>query len=169
MKTKKMQVAVSVMVFLLAPFFVVSAGAETAEGAGAMDLVGMLISQLGVTEPQAKGGAGSLFDMAKGALPESDWTQVASAIPGVKDLIGAAPAVSEATAEKSDKLSGLTGGLGAVTKAVESANTFAAVNDQFKQLGLNTDRVSQFVPVILSFTESTGGEQVMNILKSVWK
>lgn len=166
MKTRKMKIAVSVLVLLLVPFF---SGSVFAEATGAMDLVGMLTSQLGVTEPQAKGGAGSLFDMAKGALPESDWTQVASAIPGVKDLIGAAPAVSQSTSEKSNKLAGLAGGLGAVTKAVDNANKFAAVNDQFKQLGLNTDMVSQFVPLILSFTESAGGEQVMNILKSVWK
>ena len=166
MKTRKMTIAVSVLVFLLVPFF---SGSVFAETTGAMDLVSMLTSQLGVTEPQAKGGAGSLFDMAKGMLPESDWTQVASAIPGVKELIGAAPAVSESTSKKSDKLAGLAGGLGAVTQAVESANKFAAVTDQFKQLGLNSEMVSQFVPVILSFTESAGGEQVMNILKSVWQ
>jgi len=166
MKTKKMKIAGSVLVFLLAPFFI---GGVFAETTGVMDLVTMLTGQLGVTEPQAAGGAGSLFDMAKGALSESDWTQVASAIPGVSDLISAAPAVSQSTAEKSDKLSGLAGGLGAVTKAVDSAGNFAAVNDQFKQLGLSTEMVSQFVPVILSFAESAGGEQVMNILKSVWQ
>ncbi|MEZ4550852.1 MAG: DUF2780 domain-containing protein [Desulfobacterales bacterium] len=52
---------------------------------------------------------------------------------------------------------------------MEGANKFAAVTDQFKQLGLNSEMVSQFVPVILSFTESAGGAQVMNILKSVWQ
>ncbi|MEZ4577161.1 MAG: DUF2780 domain-containing protein [Desulfobacterales bacterium] len=63
----------------------------------------------------------------------------------------------------------MAGGLGAVITQAVSANKFAAVTDQFKQLGLNSEMVSQFVPVILSFTESAGGAQVMNILKSVWQ
>lgn len=146
-----------------------AAPTQAAVGTGAMDLVGMLTGQLGVTEPQATGGAGSLFAMAKGMLSESDYGQVATAIPGIGDLIKAAPAVSESTAKQSDKMSGLTQGLGSITKAVDSAGKYAAVYDQFKQLGLNTDMVSQFVPVILQFAESSGGETVMNILKSVWQ
>lgn len=142
---------------------------EPSAGAGAMDLVGMLTSQLGVTETQATGGAGSLFSMAKGLLSESDYGQVVTAIPGIGELISAAPAVSESTAKKSDKMAGLTQGMGSLTKAVDSAGKYAAVYDQFKQLGLKKDMVSQFVPVILEFTESSGGETVMNILKSVWQ
>ena len=64
-------------------------------------------------------------------------------------------------------MAGLTQGLGSLTKAVDSAGKYAAVYDQFKQLGLNTDMVSQFVPVILDFAKSSGGETVANILKSV--
>jgi len=41
----------------------VSTGAGRAQTSG---LVGMLTSQLGVTEQQASGGAGSLFNFAKG-------------------------------------------------------------------------------------------------------
>ncbi|MBC2717281.1 MAG: DUF2780 domain-containing protein [Desulfobacteraceae bacterium] len=166
MKTKKITILIAVFSFLLMFF---SAGIVCAETSGTMDLVKMLTSQLGVTEPQAAGGAGSLFDMAKGMLSETDYGQVAGAIPGIGDLIKAAPAVSESTADASDTMAGLAGGMGSITKAVDSANKFAAVNDQFKQLGLNADMVSQFIPVLLSFANSTGGESVMNILKSVWQ
>ena len=181
MKTKKRPVLIAVFSCLLMLF---SAGivwaeiSETlttletlapAETSGTMDLVKMLTSQLGVTEPQATGGAGALFGMAKEALSENDYGQVAGAIPGIGDLINAAPAVSESTSDVSDKIGGFAGGLGSVTKAVDSANKFAAVNDQFKQLGLDAGMVSQFVPVLLSFADSAGGESVMNILKSVWQ
>lgn len=166
MKTKKLSVLVALFSFLLMSF---SAGIVCAETSGTMDLVKMLTSQLGVTEPQATGGAGALFDMAKGALSETDYGQVASAIPGIGDLIKAAPAVSESTTGTSDKIGGLATGLGSITKAVDSANTFAAVNDQFKQLGLDADMVSQFIPVLLSFANSAGGESVMKILQSVWQ
>jgi len=166
MKTKKITVLIAVFSFLVMSF---SAGMVGAETSGTMDLVNMLTSQLGVTEPQATGGAGALFGMAKGALSETDYGQVAGAIPGIEGLINTAPAVSESTSDVSGKIGGLAGGLGSITKAVDSANTFAAVNDQFKQLGLDAGMVSQFIPVLLSFADSAGGESVMNILKSVWQ
>lgn len=189
MKTKKMFVLVALFSFLLMSFSTGIVCAETTStmgtiaaavsgepattepsmASGTMDLVKMLTSQLGVTEPQASGGAGALFDMAKGALSETDYGQVTSAIPGIGDLIKSAPAVSKSTSDTSNKLGGLAGGLGSLTKAVDSANTFAAVTDQFKQLGLDAGMVSQFVPVLLSFANSAGGESVMNILKSVWQ
>jgi hypothetical protein len=166
MITKKMSVLVALFSFLLVSF---SSGIVCAETSTTMDLVKMLTSQLGVTEPQAIGGAGALFDMAKGALSETEYGQVTSAIPGIGDLIASAPPVSKSTSGTSSAIGGLAGGLGALTKAVDSANTFAAVTDQFKQLGLNADMVSQFIPVLLSFANSAGGESVMKILQSVWQ
>jgi len=166
MKTKKIAVLIAVFSFLLMSF---SAGMVCAETSGTMGLVKLLTDQLGVTEPQATGGAGALFGMAKGALSETDYGQVAAAIPGIGDMIKSAPAVSKSTSDISGKIGGLAGGLGAVTKAVDSANKFAAVNDQFKQLGLDAGMVAQFIPVLLSFANSAGGEKVMNILKSVWQ
>lgn len=184
MKNNKISFLIAVFSFLMLSFFAGSVCAETSdvtEAAAAaaldasagtsstMDLVSMLTSQLGVTETQASGGAGALFGMAKGALSETDYGTVASAIPGIGDLINAAPAVSKSTSGVSSKMTGLTSGLGSLTKAVDSANKFAAVNDQFKQLGLDAGMVSQFVPILLSFANSAGGETVMNILKSVWQ
>ncbi|MEZ4577160.1 MAG: hypothetical protein R2875_03870 [Desulfobacterales bacterium] len=89
MKTRKMTIAVSVLVFL-APF---SVAVFLRKPLGAMDLVSMLTSQL-VTEPQAKGGAGSLFDMAKGMLPGrlDGWHPFRAC-----KSLSAAPAVSEST------------------------------------------------------------------------
>ncbi len=145
--------------------------AETSEMGltGAMGLVKTLTGQLDVTEKQATGGAGALFNMARGLLPETEYGQVAGAIPGIGDLIKAAPDISKASAQASDKISGLTRGLGAVTSAVDNAQKYTAVYEQFKALGLDTEMVSKFVPVILSFVQSTGGEAVVNILKSVWE
>jgi len=178
MKTKiKTITAVMMMAaFLGMTLFSGFAGAKTSEAvktvdsasAGAMNLVKMLTSQLDVTEKQATGGAGSLFGMAKELLPKTDYSKVAGAIPGIGDLIKSAPAVSKTTADSSDKLVDLTQGLGAITEAVGKAGKYAAVYDQFKKLGLDMNMVSKFVPVILSFAESAGGETVMKILKSVW-
>lgn len=166
MKMKKLTVLIAVFSFLS---MCCPVGNVCAETSATMDLVQMLTGQLGVTEPQATGGAGALFGMAQKMLSEKDYTQVAAAIPNIGDLIKAAPAVSESTTDVSRKVSGLAGGLGSITEAVDNANKFAAVYDQFEQLGLNADMVSQFIPILLSFAESAGGETVMNMLKSVWE
>lgn len=162
MKMKQLMVFIVLCLFLLIPSF---AGSVCSETLGIKDLINVLTNNMGVTESQAAGGAGALFDMAKGALSATDYGQVDGAIPGIESLIKAAPAVSTSTSDVSSKI----GGLGSITKTVESANKFAAVNDQFKQLGLDAGMVAKFIPVLLSFADSAGGESVMNILKSVWE
>ena len=57
-----------------------------------MELIQQLVSSLGVNEDQAKGGAGLLFNLAKDKLGSGDFQQLTNAIPGVQDLLGAAPA-----------------------------------------------------------------------------
>ena len=146
-----------------------AAGFAHAAGGGAMELVGLLTSQLGVTEKQATGGAGSLFQAAKNSLSTEDYSQVSEAVAGIDSLVEAAPAVSESTGGISKKVSGVTKGLGSLTKTAQSVNQMAAVKDQFSQLGLDTDMVSRFVPVILDYAKSQGGQTVMNLLKGVWQ
>ncbi len=45
--------------------------------AQAQDLVGMLVSQLGVTSEQATGGAGAIFNLAKERLAPDQFSQIA--------------------------------------------------------------------------------------------
>jgi len=65
-------------------------GVSTASAA-ASELVGALTQQLGVTEQQATGGAGALFGLAKAKLSPDNFSQVASAVPGMEGLLQAAP------------------------------------------------------------------------------
>ena len=55
------------------------------------DLVGLLTQQLGVSEPQAAGGAGALFNYVKQQLSPADFGTVSSALPEVDGLVSAAP------------------------------------------------------------------------------
>lgn len=128
-----------------------------------MELIQQLTQSLGVDEGQAKGGAGLIFKMAQEQLGDGDFAQVANAIPGISNLIGEAPAEGKGLAGAIGGLAGALGGGGG-----QVAN-IAALAGGFSQLGLNPAMVSKFVPVILSFTKSQGGEQVMNILAGVLK
>jgi hypothetical protein len=139
------------------------------ESSGIMDLVGLLSNQLKVTEDQATGGAGSLFKVAKETMSETDYGKVAEALPGIGSLIESAPKISESAAGLSEKLGGAVQGISALSKAEENVNKLAAVSDQFSQLGLDKGMVSQFIPIILNYANSKGGETIMNLLKGVWQ
>jgi len=54
--------------------------------ADVMKLIPLLTKNLGVTEPQAKGGAGAIFDYVKQKVSAEDFAKVSSALPGVDSL-----------------------------------------------------------------------------------
>ncbi|MBE9048037.1 DUF2780 domain-containing protein [Pleurocapsales cyanobacterium LEGE 10410] len=129
-----------------------------------MELIQQLTQSLQVDETQAKGGAGLIFKMAKEQLADGDFAQVASAVPAVNNLIGEAPSGGKGIA---GAIGGLAGAMGGGSGG-QLAN-MAALAGGFGQLGLNPGMASKFVPIILSFVQSQGGDQVKNILASVLK
>ncbi len=125
------------------------------------ELIGMLTSQLGVQENQAKGGAGVLFQFAQQQLG-GDFSKVADALPGVSELMGAAPQAS-------------TGGLGAMAGAAMSAfggsdkaAGLMAMASQFQELDLDMETVMKFAPVVMSFAKSQGGDVVSGLLEKAF-
>lgn len=133
-----------------------AAAGMPAEGfpAGAADLVSMLTQNLGVTPQQAQGGAGAIFDYAKGKLSAGDFSKVAAAVPGMDSLLGAAPAAGGAASSLA-KLPAGAGSLGGMSSLAEP----------FSKLGMSPDMVGKFVPEILSYVKTSGGDAVMKILQ----
>jgi hypothetical protein len=121
-----------------------------------MELIDQLTKNLGVSQDQAKGGAGLIFKQAKEKLSGEDYSKVASAVPGVDSLIGAAP-------------SGGGGMLGGVTKMFGGGGGLAGLAGGFSKLGLDAGMIGKFVPVILSFVQSKGGDGVKAILEKALK
>ena len=119
-------------------------------------LIGSLVDTLGVSEEQATGGAGAIFKEAKNNMSPGDYSQVLNAVPGIDSLISKAPQVGGLAGKASSLLGGSTG----------SAAGMAGLADSFSKLGLSPDMVSQFVPVILDFVQSEGGQQAMTLLKN---
>lgn len=129
-----------------------------------MELIQQLTQNLQVDESQAKGGAGLIFKMAKDQLGDGDFAQVASAIPGVNNLIGEAPSGGKGIAGAIGGLAGAVGG-----GSGGQLSNMAALAGGFSQLGLNPGMASKFIPIILSFTQSKGGDGVKSILAGVLK
>jgi hypothetical protein len=127
-----------------------------------MELLQSLTSQLGITEEQAKGGSGLLFKMAKEKLSSDEFSQIAKAIPGVDTLISSAPTSG-----------GLAGALGGLTSSLGGGagqlGNLASLAGGFKSLNLDSGLAGQFIPIILSFVQSKGGDMVKNILEKAFK
>jgi hypothetical protein len=91
-------------------------------------LVGQLTKQLSITRPQARGGAGALFALAKSRLSADEFGKVSAAVPGMKGLLKAAPAPAEHS-ELSTLESSLPGNIGRTAEVAEA----------FHQLGLSPE------------------------------
>lgn len=127
-----------------------------------MELIQQLTQGLGIKEEQAQGGAGLIFKMAQEKLGDGEFAQVANAVPGISNLIGAAPTGGGGLA---GAIGGLTGAMGATGNIAN----IAALAGGFGQLGLNPGMASKFVPIILSFVQNKGGDGVKDILAGILK
>jgi hypothetical protein len=132
-----------------------------------MELIQQLIGNLGINEGQAKGGAGLLFNLAKEKLDAGEFQQIANAVPGMTDLLKAAP----------ESGGGMMGALGSMASAfggglggkMEGLGNLANLAGGFSQLGLGTDMIGKFIPVVVSFVQSQGGDSLKGLLEKVLK
>lgn len=127
-----------------------------------MELIQQLTQGLGVNEEQAQGGAGLIFKMAQEKLGDGEFARVASAVPGVSNLIGAAP-------QGGGGIAGAIGGLTGAMGASGNVANMASLAGGFSQLGLNPGMATKFVPIILSFVQNKGGNGVKDMLAGVLK
>ncbi len=129
-----------------------------------MELVQMLTNNLGVNEDQAKGGAGMLFNMAKEQLGAGDFQQIADKVPGIGDLMSAAPATDGGGGGVMGMLGGIASSLGGDAGGLGS---LAALAGGFSKLGLDTDMIGKFVPTVLEYVQSQGGDGIKSLLEKV--
>ena len=55
-------------------------------------LTDLLVAKIGVTPPQADGGAGSIFKLARAQMTPENFQKLRSVVPGMDTYLGAAPA-----------------------------------------------------------------------------
>jgi hypothetical protein len=121
-----------------------------------MELTDLLSKNLGVNETQAQGGAGLLFKLAKDKLGAGDFSKVSAAVPGMDSLLKAVSAGD----------GGIFAGLG---KMFGGGGGLAGLAGSFSKLGLDNSMIGKFVPIILQFVQSKGGDGVKAILEKVLK
>jgi hypothetical protein len=129
---------------------------KTGVPASQASLTNVLVSQLGVTQQQALGGAGAIFQAAKANMAQQAFTRLSQSIPGMSEMLAAAPQVSQ-------PLSGATSMLGGVGGAINSMTSLAS---SFQQLNLSPGMVNQFIPVVVDYVKNTSGQMTANLLQS---
>ncbi len=124
--------------------------APTTEVTGeAQELMGVLGTQLGVTETQAIGGTSALLQLAKNELGGDTLSTLTSQASGLSGLLGGENSLSDSLLSGISSMSG-----------VESA---------FSALGMDSALVSQFVPIIMSFLGDQGvGSSLLGQLQGLW-
>ncbi len=125
-----------------------------------MELVQQLIAGAGVNQQQAEGGAGLLFGLVKDQLSSGDFSRIADAVPGVENLIDGAPAAD------SGGLGGMLGGVVSALGGSELGN-MASLASGFSKLDLDAGMIGKFVPVLLSFLQSKGGDGLSSLVAGV--
>ncbi len=131
-----------------------------------MELVGILTQQLGINTQQASGGLGLLMGVAQTKLGSS-FGQIAGLMPGVENLIAQAPKAETTSAATGGSLGAVSGLLGGKGGAMGSLGSLASLAGGFQQLGLKPDMIGKFVPVILNFVQSKGGDASRTLLEKV--
>jgi len=132
--------------------------------AGTMDLVSTLVDTLGITEKQAKGGSGALFQNAKENLSSEDFQKVSDAVPDMAEYLTAAP-----EAETKGSLGGALGSsLSSLGGDAKKAGSLVSLTSAFSKLDMDSGTMSKFIPVVLDYVQSEGGESVAGLLKGVW-
>ena len=129
---------------------------DMAMNAGIDSLSDMIAGTLGVTPAQARGGLGSLFNVAKSTLGMADFATLSAAVPEMDSLLAAAPALSEQT----KGLSSLMGSAGKYRGALQGATE---AYSRFKSLGLNTEQIPQYIAVTREFLQGSGGEEASKL------
>ena len=124
-----------------------------------MELVQQLVNGAGVNEQQAEGGAGLLLGLLKKQLASGDFAQVAEALPEVESLIDAAPS--------SGGLGGLLGGVVSSLGGGSKLGNLASLANGFSKLDLDAGIIRKFVPILLSYLQSKGGDGLASLAGKV--
>ncbi|GIU28809.1 DUF2780 domain-containing protein [Shewanella sp. MBTL60-007] len=129
---------------------------EQTEQTQSSDLVGTVMSQLGLSQTQAEGGLGSLLSLAQSSLGSNEFSSIADSIPGIDGLLGAVPEL--------DKDSGMSGLLSKAGGFGESLQGSAMVYDAFEQLGISKELAAPMIDIVKGYLDTNGSAGTADLL-----
>jgi hypothetical protein len=109
-------------------------------------LTSVVAQKYGLTDDQAAGGIGSILSFAKEKLKTSDYTQLASAVPGAAGYI-----------DKAKSLGAVTGKIG----------NRQGLNAAFGKLGITPEVGSQLISTVVDYAGKLGGGKGAALLSAL--
>ena len=97
-----------------------------------------------------------MFSLAQSTLGNEQFAGLASAVPGMDQLLNAAPAV----ASSAKSLGGLSSAMGGYGEALQGAG---AVYSQFQSLGLDATAIPQYIDITNTYLQSSGGQSAVDL------
>lgn len=136
----------------------ISSGATAANSitSGQVGLTDILVQQLGVSQQQALGGTGAIFQAAQASMSSQAFSVLSQSLPGMSAMLEAAPVVQT-------PLSGLSGMMGDAGSTLNNATSLAT---SFQQLNLSPDMIGQFIPIVMNYVRNTSGQVTADLLSS---
>ncbi len=123
-------------------------------------LAELLMQRTGVTQAQAQGGAGALFQIAKSKMQADAFGQLEQAVPGMQGMLGAVPALSQPSGGLAGRLSSIAGVSGG------TAGNLVTLVSAFQQQGMSPAMVQQFIPVVIDYVKARGNDALVNTLSA---
>ena len=123
-------------------------------------LTDILVSQLNVSQQQALGGAGALFQVAKQNMEPQAFSTLSQSVPGMEAMLGAAPTTSDPVSSLTSSLSSMMGDTN------NTLGTVASLASSFDQLNLSPEMVGQFIPILTEYVKNTSGQVTANLLQA---
>ena len=130
-------------------FASVSAAASGQGITSKLSVTDVLTKSLGVSKDQAEGGVGSILSLAQGKLQASDYTKVASAVPGADQYVQKAKDLGAVPAEGISNKSGL--------------------DAAYSKLGISPEVGSKVTSTVVDYVGKVGGGSVKSLLAGVLK
>ncbi len=158
--------------------FLACLGGGWSAAAPAGGLTELLVGKLGVSQPQAVGGAGSIFQLAKNQMTAGNFAKLSGVVPGMSKYLAAAPALGTAApgagtgalagaAAKALGGSSALGGtspLGGQAAVGGKLATLQQLAPAFEQLGMKQKLIGKFVPVVVDYVKQQGGASTAQLL-----
>ena len=138
----------------------VQSGASSVTGINSTAVQGSLtdtlVKKLSISNEQAQGGAGAIFQLAKAKLDDGQFAVLSKAVPEMDSLLSKAP-------KQSSLAEGASSALG---EANNPYGNLAGLASAFKVLNLSPDKVDEFVPVVVDYISAKSGALTGNMLQS---
>lgn len=122
-------------------------------------LTELLVNRVGVTQAQAEGGAGALFQAAKAKMKPESFAQLEQSIPGIQSMLATVPT-------QPSKIGALAGGLSSLGIAGNSSGELLAAAYAFQQQGMSPSLIQKFIPVVVEYVKSNSNGVLANTLSS---